>query len=211
MSDIIPFETARETYGAYHTSTATSANIVVVVPVPIFHPAALNAIFMNSARVRLLSGLNFSPLFIIHRATRRVMYAFAQLLAISVNRISLSDLITKPGIVKVIVDTPLVVVVVTTTPFFVFSSVVVPLAVTIVTTVVVLHVLVVHVLVTHVPVVAKHLPSKRLPDVSPAGQLSALTPQPHPPPHHPPPHEEGGTIQLFPEREKPELQVIAHV
>lgn len=124
---MIPLETARETYGAYHTLGATSLNIEVV-PVPIFHPAALKAILRNSARVRLLSGLYFSVLFITPRLTSLSIYPFAQLLVISVNFISDKDFRARPGLLKVVVVVPLAVVVVIVTLFsFFITSTVTPL------------------------------------------------------------------------------------
>lgn len=129
LSDMIPLESARETYGAYHESVATSLKIVVLVAF-VFHPAALKAILRNSARVRLLSGLYSSTLFTTHRATRCSIYPFAQLLEISVNFISERDLRATHGFLKIVVVTPVaVVVVIMTSPFVLEISTVTPLSV----------------------------------------------------------------------------------
>lgn len=113
LSVTIFFESAYEMYGAYHEFASTSRNGVAPAG-SIVNPAALITIFKNSARVRLLSGLNLVVLFMTHRATRCWIYSFAQLSEISRNLISLSDEITRAGFMKVVVVVaPFTVVVIT--------------------------------------------------------------------------------------------------
>jgi hypothetical protein len=82
------------------------------------------AILMNSARVRLLSGLNSSVLLTIHRAISFCIEILAQFVSMSVVFISESDVTTYFGIVNIVViRVPLAVVAVIDTSFFILSIV----------------------------------------------------------------------------------------